>query len=216
MLMPNRSADQLDPKVVRKRGEWFRSVAVLSLLPAFFLLVWPIGIDAVWPDGYSPLGRASVFLLLSIGVSILGRRWIPGIVVVAIIFTGGMIISQQQLPLFYDMVAVQRLGNINSLEITYKASQGRYGTIEDLIAAKLLDDTFTDTKGGYNYTITLDATGSDYTAEAVPDTTRKPWFSAMTWKHAHRYAYYILPDAVVRYSKHASLAPDGQAGSSVQ
>ena len=31
-----------------------------------------------------------------------------------------------------------------------------------------------------------------------------------------RYGYYSIPDAVVRYSTNASLAPAGQAGRSVQ
>ena len=75
----------------------------------------------------------------------------------------------------------------------------------DLIAAKLLDDTFTGTKAGYKYSITLDATGSAYTAEAVPASTK-----------TGRYGYYSFPDAVVRYSTNASLAPAGQSGRSVQ
>jgi hypothetical protein len=68
-----------------------------------------------------------------------------------------------------------------------------------------LDDTFKKTKAGYNYGIMLNATGSDYTAEAVPASP-----------NTDRYGYYSYPDAVVRYSTNASLAPAGQSGRSVQ
>jgi hypothetical protein len=86
--------------------------------------------------------------------------------------------------------------------------------MEDLIDAKLLDDTFAGTRAGYNYTITLDATG--YTAEAVPAVLRK-WHSWFSWAHptmGGRYNYYSVPDAVVRYG---TLAPTAaQVGKSVQ
>jgi len=82
----------------------------------------------------------------------------------------------------------------------------------DLIDAGLLDDTFTVAKARYNYSITLDATGSDYTAEAVPS-ARKSWWASTK---PGRWGYYSVPDAVVRYSTVASLAPAGQSGRSVQ
>ena len=69
------------------------------------------------------------------------------------------------------------------------SSGGTFGSIADLIAAGLLDDTFTCIKAGYKYSITLDATSSVYTVEATPA-------SAKTGS----YGYYTFPDAVVRYS----------------
>ena len=72
-----------------------------------------------------------------------------------------------------------------------------------LVAAGLLDDTFTGTKAGYNYTV--DANGTDYTAEAEPASA-----------NTGRYGYYSIPDAVVRYSMDPLLAPAGQSGRSVQ
>jgi hypothetical protein len=92
--------------------------------------------------------------------------------------------------------AVAVLRTINTAEVTYQSSSGRYGTITDLIDAKLLDDTFTGTRAGYNYCITLDATGSGYTAEAMPASAK-----------TGRYGYYSVPDAVVRYSTNVLLAP---------
>ena len=104
----------------------------------------------------------------------------------------------------YGCPPVANLRTINTAEVTYLSSlAGHYGKMEDLIAARLLDDTFTGTKAGYRYTVTLDATSSGYTAEAVP-------VSSTTG----RYSYYSVPDAIVRYG---TLAPTPeQTGRSVQ
>jgi prepilin-type N-terminal cleavage/methylation domain-containing protein len=106
-----------------------------------------------------------------------------------------------------ESAAVANLRTINTAEVTYLSSSGgTFGALGDLITAKLLDDTFTGTKAGYNYAITLDSTFTDYTAEATPAST-----------NTGRYGYYSVPDAVVRYSTNASLAPTpAQAGRSVQ
>jgi prepilin-type N-terminal cleavage/methylation domain-containing protein len=100
-----------------------------------------------------------------------------------------------------ESAAVANLRTINTAEVTYLSSSGgNYGGIVELIAAGLLDDTFTGTKAGYNYTV--DANGTDYTAAADPASP-----------NTGRYGYYSIPDAVVRYS---SPAPAGQSGRSVQ
>jgi prepilin-type N-terminal cleavage/methylation domain-containing protein len=105
-----------------------------------------------------------------------------------------------------ESAAVANLRTINTAQVTYLSSAaGKYGALTDLILAKLLDDTFTGTKAGYNYSVTLDATSSDYTIEAVPASP-----------NTGRYGYYSIPDAVVRYSTNTSLAPAGQSGRSVQ
>lgn len=104
-----------------------------------------------------------------------------------------------------DSAAVANLRTINTAEATYLSSSGRYGSIADLIAAGLLDDTFIVIKAGYKYSITLGETGSIYTAEATPASAK-----------TGRYGYYTVPDAVVRYSTDALLAPRKQAGKLVQ
>jgi type IV pilus assembly protein PilA len=104
-----------------------------------------------------------------------------------------------------ESAAVANLRTINTAEVTYLSSNGgQYGDLDAMIAAGLLDETFTGTKAGYNYSV--DATDpNNYTAEAVPAST-----------NTGRYGYYAHPDAVVRYSTTATLAPSGQAGRSVQ
>jgi len=105
-----------------------------------------------------------------------------------------------------ESAAVANVRTINTAEVTYlSGSGGTYGLMADLIGARLLDDTFTGTKAGYNYGITLDVTGQDYTVSATPAST-----------NTGRYGYYSTPDAVVRYSTVSTLAPAGQTGRSVQ
>jgi len=149
-----------------------------------------------------------VFLVLSIVCGILARQWI---FVSAVVATMAGIVGLGILLLLphgprSEPAAVANLRTINTAQVTYLSSSGgSYSEIADLIAAGLLDDTFTGIKAGYKYSITLDAKGSVYTAETLPVST-----------NTGRFGYYSHPDAVVRYSTHASLAPKGQAGHYVQ
>jgi prepilin-type N-terminal cleavage/methylation domain-containing protein len=103
-----------------------------------------------------------------------------------------------------ESAAVANLRTVNTAEVTYLSSSGgNYGDIPALIAAGLLDGTFTGTKAGYNFSVT--ASGPDYTATANPAST-----------NTGRWGYYSTPDAVVRYSTDSTLAPPGQAGNAVQ
>ena len=105
-----------------------------------------------------------------------------------------------------ESAAVANLRTINTAEVTYlSGSGGTFGTLDNLIAVKLLDDTFLGTKAGYDYDIDLYDANQGYTAHAVPAST-----------NTGRYGYYSTPDAVIRYSEDASLAPLGQTGRSVQ
>ena len=149
------------------------------------------------------------FVVLSIVCGILARQWIFVSAVVATIagvagLMAILVLGPHGTP--PEAAAVANLRTINTAEVTYLSSSGgNYGAVTDLIAAGLLDETFIGTKAGYKYTITLDATSSVYTADALP-------VSPSTG----RFGYYSFPDAVVRYSTIASLAPKGQAGHYVQ
>jgi type IV pilus assembly protein PilA len=102
-----------------------------------------------------------------------------------------------------ESAAVAELRTINTAEITYfSGSQGNAGDITQLTAAGLLDTRFGGTMSGYNFAITT--AGADYTATATPA-------SASTG----RYGYYTTPDAVIRWSTVATLAPAGQTGNPV-
>ena len=84
--------------------------------------------------------------------------------------------------------AVSNIRTVNTAEVTYLSSNGgNYGSIPELITAGLLDSRFATSVSGYVFAVT--ASSSDYTATATP-----------TSANAGRYAYFSLPDAVVRYS----------------
>jgi type IV pilus assembly protein PilA len=103
-----------------------------------------------------------------------------------------------------ESAAVANLRTLNTAQVTYLSSAaGNFGEISDLIAAGLVDATFTGVKAGYNFDI--EASGSDYTATAIPASA-----------NTGRFGYYSTPDAVVRYSTDTALAPSGQAGNAVQ
>ena len=105
-----------------------------------------------------------------------------------------------------ESAAVANLRTVNTAQVTYLSSSGgNYGSLAGLVAAGLLDSTFTsgNPKAGYNFTVTN--TGTDYTAFAQPAST-----------NTGRWAYYSVPDAVVRYSTDPAFAPTGQAGNAVQ
>jgi len=108
-----------------------------------------------------------------------------------------------------ESAAVATLRTINTAEVTYLSSSGgNYGTLAELVSAGLLDSTFALTparKSGYDYTIVLSGTLTDYTAEAAPVSS-----------NTGRYGYYTVPDAVVRYSTVSTLAPTGKSGMAVQ
>jgi hypothetical protein len=129
------------------------------------------------------------------------------LVLIGVVLSIPILLRPSRLP--YEPAAVANLRTINTAQVTYLSNLGgNYGSMTDLIAAKLLDDTFAGTKAGYKFSITLGATGSDYTAEAVPVVPAST--KTTLW------GYYSFPDAVVRYSTNASLAPAGQSGRSVQ
>jgi prepilin-type N-terminal cleavage/methylation domain-containing protein len=113
-----------------------------------------------------------------------------------------------------ESAAVAQIRTVNTAEVTYLSSnQGSFGSIPELITAGLLDGRFSNSVSGYTFTVT--ASGSNYTAQAVPTST-----------NAGRYGYYSLPDAVVRYATSAMQGaastlcspcyPTNQSGNPVQ
>jgi hypothetical protein len=100
--------------------------------------------------------------------------------------------------------AVANLRTINTAQIVFLSiSGGRYGSIEEMIGAKLLDDSFRSVKSGFNYSVTAAASG--YAATAIP-----------TNPAMGRYGFYAVPDAIVRYSTFELLAPPQLSGRAVQ
>jgi hypothetical protein len=103
-----------------------------------------------------------------------------------------------------ESAAAANLRTVNTAQVTVlNISQGKYGSISDLISAGLLDSTFEGVKAGFTFSVV--PAGSDYAAVAIP-----------TSSDTGRYGYYSTPDAVVRYSPLGFLAPPRRSGNAVQ
>ena len=63
--------------------------------------------------------------------------------------------------------AMMALKQIRKAEAAYKGKQGNYGSIDDLIAAKLIDSKMAD-KDFYGYTIRVRHKPDSYEATAIP------------------------------------------------
>ena len=107
-----------------------------------------------------------------------------------------------------ETVAVALLRTINTAEVTYLSGNSGYATISELIGAGLLDERYTGPMSGYVFEIS--ASGSGYTATAMPVSTK-----------SGKYGYYSSSDAVIRYAESAKETcspcfPKGMAGALAQ
>lgn len=209
-LMPNESTDHLDPEPGPAPSPWSRWIGRLLTVSLLLLLfTWP---SRDWHTFGGVL--AAVCYLLLILRSILARQRALQLLVPAICLFFGLSIVQpapRGRSACPECAAVANLRTIDTAEVTYlSSSNGRYGMMTDLIDVKLLDDSFMGTKAGYKYSIVVDATGSKYTAFALP----------ISKKHG-RYGYFSGTDAVVRYLDRSSpectpCFPEGHAGGIVR
>ena len=107
-----------------------------------------------------------------------------------------------------ESAAIAEIRTINTAEVTYFSStQGKYGTIPELITAGLLDTRYVDAQGGYRFNVSVFP--DSYSATATP-------VAAGTFRQGGRFAYASSADAVVRYSTDPALAPPGQASQPAQ
>tara|TARA_B100001013_G_C24338497_1_gene335499 strand:+ start:27 stop:491 length:465 start_codon:yes stop_codon:yes gene_type:complete len=97
-----------------------------------------------------------------------------------------------------ETAAVANLRAITIAQVTYQSSAGgNYGGIDDLIETRLLDDRFSATMAGYNYTITLSEDNTNYDAMASPASS-----------NTGRFGYHSGPDGVIRYLSGAGVTVD--------
>jgi hypothetical protein len=131
-----------------------------------------------------------------------------GIVVFAIVVLGGLVgfLSSRQNELGLDEQQVRaesaartELRTINTEEVAYFSSTGgKYGTIEDLISAGLLDRRFAGEIGGYSFEVHLQGEGKNYLVTATPV------------GNAGRYSFRSTSDGVIRYGTGPAGTPTGQ------
>jgi hypothetical protein len=92
------------------------------------------------------------------------------------------------------------LRTINTEEVAYFSSTGgKYGTIQDLISAGLLDRRYAGEIDGYSYEVQVQELEKNYSAKATPV------------GNAGRYSYMSTSDAVVRYGAGPAGTPIGQS-----
>jgi type II secretory pathway pseudopilin PulG len=126
----------------------------------------------------------------------------PVILIIATIAIPSLLRSRQAAN---ESAAIANLRTINTAEVSYLATNnGRYGNLEELIDAGLLDTRFRSDVSGYKFTI--EASAAEYVAEATPNSP-----------NTGRFAYFSKEDGVVRYSLDQSYAPSASlAGQPVQ
>jgi hypothetical protein len=130
-----------------------------------------------------------------------------------------------------DSSAIAQLRTINTAEVTYLSSNsGSYGNLSELITQGLLDASFANSVSGWDYSVT--ASGTSYTATAMPAPIKPDSFSERIYKYVDRrilggpaprgpFGYYSEPDAVIRYATAPSLTcnpcfPAGLSGAPIQ
>ena len=123
---------------------------------------------------------------------------VPIVLIIVAIMVPGMLRSRQ---LANESAAVANLRTIDAAEVNYFAGDGagKYGDIDALVGARLIDNSFNRTKSGYQYAISADSSG--YTATANPVTP-----------NVARYGFRATKDGTVRYSIDPTLAPPGLSG----
>jgi hypothetical protein len=218
------------PKVNPEQGPTGSMRTVASYAVGVGLAGWPLGVALGFANerleattGNSLLSNATLlaagvlFFLapfsLIFGLAVL-RSWKTLVVVVA---AGGAFIAllpvldmyQHRFP--NEFTALDHLRAINRAQVNFHTSRkGSYGTIQELVRAGLLDETFQGPKDGYVFNMSVSRDGKEYTAAASPTTTK-----------TGRYGFYSLPDAVVRYATRRAgqcepCFPEGWGGTPVQ
>ena len=140
-----------------------------------------------WPRAFTILGH-------NVAAS-LPLYAIPVLLIATIAFPG-LIRTRQSAR---EAEAVAHLRTINVAQTSYFVSEGRYGNIQELVGASMLEPRFLKTFSGYNYAIGVK--GDDYVATAT-----------LASANGGRYEYYSAADAFVRYSTNPDRAPANQTG----
>jgi prepilin-type N-terminal cleavage/methylation domain-containing protein len=105
-----------------------------------------------------------------------------------------------------EAAAVASLKLINVVQNAYSTTVQVFApTMAALISDGMIDERFSGTAAGYDFSVTVSGNGQEYDVTATA--------SAST---AGRYDYYSSSDSVIRYSTNAARAPSSQAGQPVQ
>jgi type II secretory pathway pseudopilin PulG len=181
-------------------------VCGLLAIPLFWLLV---GIPAIILGHMSRSSiRKSMGRLTGEGIALTGLilgylsvALLPVVLILAVIAIPSWLRSRQ---VANESAAIRNLRTITVAEANLESSNGRYGDLQALISARLVDQSFiTGPKAGYYFRI--ETSGDDYTATATPATSNNG-----------RYGYSSTSDTIIRYSREPALAPPDRAGEPVE
>src|SRR5262245_34590313 len=154
----------------------------------------PLCRQSSWPITLWEFGSLSsvIAILMSAGSVMVGLctlRLRPiTLGILPIPFSSALISAALRNPHPVEPPAVGHLRQVNTAEVTYLSMRSKYGSIEDLIRERLLDDQFAQTVAGYKFTVT--AGENDYLAKGTNVTKSGCW----DWD------IFSAADAVVRYS----------------
>jgi len=125
---------------------------------------------------------------------------IPLLIIIAAIVVPSLLRSRQAA---HETSAVFTLRKIHAAEEMYIVDTGgSFGKMNDLIGRNLVESNlFPSAHDGYNFDVTVDSSGKEFTATAEPESTA-----------TGRYGYFVSSDGEIRYSMDESLAPAGRAG----
>ena len=195
------SAPQTDSKAIGSLICGIASVTIFSILAGIpAIILGHISRSDIRKSAGQLKGEGLALAGLIMGY--ISVAFIPVILIIVAIVIPNLIRSHQAA---HESEAVSMLWRINTAEETYRSmTNGRYGQMMDLIDKDLVDSDVRGIVSGYNYTVTVSAAGTEFTANAEPAATGQG-----------RFGYFITSNGEVRYSNEPDLAPTGAAGKPV-
>jgi len=119
--------------------------------------------------------------------------------IIGVIAIAGVVRSQQPRN---EANAIANIERINTAQVKYMMSARKYGSLQDLVSAGLVDSRLLDQTMGYR--LQIETQNDNY---IVIGTALVP---------SGRYDYYSFSDAVVRYSSDSRKAPPGLSATRVR
>ena len=206
-----------------KQRAWLKLVAILTIFGGALTAVTVLGVVIAWIPIWAGvalyqaastleetmLNRESDTLIralskLGLYFKINAITWLIAVGIVPLMIASALLLPRL---LRYaepknEAAAVARIQNINTAQSKYMSSHQKYGTLQELVDAGLLERAFLDQAQGYRFRI--ETQESEYVVLAT------------ALAASGRYDYYSFADGVVRYSSDSRKAPPGSSGAPAQ
>jgi Zn-dependent protease len=206
-----------------KQRAWLKLVAILTIIGGALTAVTVLGVVIAWIPIWAGvalyqatssleetmLNRESDTLIralskLGLYFKINAITWLIAVGIVPLMIASALLLPRL---LRYaepknEAAAVARIQNINNAQSKYMSSHQKYGTLQELVDAGLVERAFLDQAQGYRFRI--ETQESEYVVLAT------------ALAASGRYDYYSFADGVVRYSSDSRKAPPGSSGAPAQ